>query len=190
MRNNRSHWKKQSMPEERETQHRNTEKLCRQPSRLRAGTAMGGIHWEPENAFGSDARRRHSPGHPAAPRASDTHRLMPQCEAISSSFPGTFHMVPLLHYVLAYSQGLCCPLECSHLPMQRPCCIYSPLSYTALDRKNHQSGSKGFETFPPKTHSSASLAFQRQTGKVSAPSTEEPHRGIRAPKAQDGTFPQ
>lgn len=99
---------------------------------------MGGTHWEPENAFGSDARRRHSPGHPAAPRASDTCRLMPQCEAISYSFPGTFHMVPLLHSVLAYSQGLCCPLEGSHLPMQRSCCIYSPLSYTALDRKNHQ----------------------------------------------------
>lgn len=83
------------------------------------------------------------------------YRLMLQHEAISCSFPGTFHMVPLLHYLLAYPQGLLCPLKCSHLPTQRLLYIYSPPSDAAFDGRNHRRSprlvqSPRFQDLPPK----------------------------------------
>lgn len=111
----------QKRERERETQHRNTEKLCRQPRGLRAAAATGGTLWK---------QRMPLAAMPGGGTAQGTHTLMPQHEAIGSSFPGTFHMPPLLHSVL--SPGMQTPPKAEGVFIL----IYSPLSYTALDR-NH-----------------------------------------------------
>lgn len=104
-------------------------------------------HSRPACVLGRGQGSQHTPGHAVDLKVlgCDTAslslpvqiRLMLQHKAISCRFPGTFHMVPLLHYLLAYTQGLFCPLKCSHLPTQRPLYIYSPPSYAAFDGRNH-----------------------------------------------------
>lgn len=158
--------KKESTPgRERNATHRNAEKLFTPPSSLRGGTAMGEVRREPGSAVGSEAGslrraarrcrlrsprvpgRAGDPAQPGAPAGGKvpgrgTAGLSPPAQTQSNAATRgntlrlSFHMVPLLRYLLAYTQGLFCPLKCSPLPTQRPFYIYSPPSHAAFNGRN------------------------------------------------------
>lgn len=144
-----------------------------QAARLELGQPWQGLTGSTERSWQEEAQPR---------AALDTHTSMHR--AASSSFPGTFHLLPLLPLHCHIPRGSAVPWNA----VTFQCSIYSPLSYTALGRGNHGGSKLWSLRFPPRDKLRLLPLPEANWGGVS-PFQEELALG-QSPEVQEGTFPQ